>query len=120
LTEGELLNVTQFDPANLLSPIEIINATIDLRIQLSKLERQIQAFQPAFFAACVALNTERITLERAVITRKLTPGRWTYSPDILQQENILKLLKRQFQQDHEPTSGRDIIWIIKLLLAQSA
>ena len=119
-TEGKLPNRAQFNLANLLNPIDIIHATVELRIQLSKLEKQIQALQPAFFAACVALNTEKIILERAVITQKLTPGRWTYSPDILQQEDILKLLKRQFQQDHEPTSGRNLIWIIKLLLAQSA
>jgi len=107
------------NPANsskLINPIGIINAMIDLRIQLSELEQQIQSLQPAFFAACLALNTDKIALERAIITRKLTPGQWTYSPDIGEQEALLKQLKRQFQQLHEPTSGRDIIWAIKLLL----
>ena len=70
-----------------------------------------------FFAACMALNAEKITLERAVISRKLTPGKWTYSPDILEQQDLLKKLKRQFEQKHEPASGRDITWAIKLLLA---
>jgi hypothetical protein len=102
---------------DLLNPTEIINNMIDLRIQLAELEQQIQDLQPAFFAACMALKTEKIELERAIISRRLTPAQWTYSPDILEQQDILKQLKRQFQQKHEPTSGRDITWVIKLLLA---
>jgi hypothetical protein len=113
------LNPTQVDATELLNPGEIINAMIDLRIQLSELERQIQALQPTFFAACTALKTEKIALEQAIITRRLTPGQWTYSPDILEQESLLKQLRRQFQLDHDPTRGRDLIWVIKLLLAQS-
>jgi hypothetical protein len=91
------------NPTELLNPIEIIDAMIDLRIQLSELKQQIQSLQPAFFAACLALNTEKIALERAIITRKLTPGQWTYSPNIGEQEAFLKQLKREFQQLHEPT-----------------
>ena len=105
------------NPTELLNPIEIIGAMIDLRIQLSELEQQIQSLQPAFLAACLTLNTDKITLERAIITRKLTPGQWTYSPNIGEQEALLKQLKREFQQLHEPTSGRDVTWTIKLLLA---
>ncbi|MGL5925738.1 hypothetical protein [Chroococcidiopsis sp.] len=104
------------DSSRLLAPVEIIDVMIDLRIQMSELEQQIQSLQPAFFAACLALNTDKIALERAIITRKLTPGQWTYSPDIGEQEALLKQLKRQFQQLHEPTSGRDVTWAIKLLL----
>lgn len=104
-------------PTKLFNPIEIIDAMIDLRIQLSELEQQITTLQPSFFAACLALNTDKIALERAVITRKLTPGQWTYSLDISEQEVLLKQIKRQFQQSHEPTSGRDVTWAIKLLLA---
>jgi hypothetical protein len=91
------------NPTELLNPIEIIDAMIDLRIQLSELKQQIQSLQPAFFAACLALNTEKIALERAIITPKLTPGQWTYSPNIGEQEAFLKQLKREFQQLHEPT-----------------
>lgn len=105
------------NPTELLNPIKIIDAMIDLRIQLSELEQQIQSLQPAFFAACHCLNTDKIALERAVISRKLTPGQWTYSPHIGEQESLLKQLKREFQQLHEPTSGRDVTWTIKLLLA---
>jgi hypothetical protein len=114
---SNFLDSTGSDLAQLPSPIEIINAMIDLRVQLCELERQIQALQPAFFAACMALNTEKIELEHAIISRRLTPAQWTYSPDILQQQDLLKQLKRQFQQKHEPTSGREITWVIKLLLA---
>lgn len=90
---------------------------IDLRRQLTELEQHIQTLKPAFFAACVALNTEKITLEQAIVSRRLTPGQWTYSPDIVRQEDLLKQCKHQFQQEHEPISGREVIWVIKLLLA---
>jgi len=93
---------------------------LDLRIQMSELEQQIQSLQPAFFVACVSLNTDKIALERAIITRRLTPGQWTYSPDIDEQENLLKQLKRQFQQSYEPTSGRDVTWIVSRLSINDA
>lgn len=105
---------------DVLDPIEVIDAMIELRIQLAQLEQQIQNLQPAFFAACFMLNQAKIARTRAIISRKHTPAQWTYTADILEQEAFLKLLRKQFQQDHEPTKGRDITWIIKLLLAQSA
>ena len=114
----EFHNISNTNSTDLLSPTEIINTMIDLKIQLAQLESQIKELQPTFFAACVALNAEKIKLERAVISRKLTPGKWTYSPDILQQQESLKKLKHQFEQQHEPTSGREITWAIKLLLAK--
>lgn len=98
------------------NPKEIIETMIDLRIQVAHLEQQIQDLQPAFQAACKTLNIEKMAMERAIITRKLTPGEWTYSSDILQQQDLVRELKRQFQLDHEPTGGRNITWIIKLIL----
>lgn len=116
LDPDNILNTNQVDSSELLNKSEVINTMIELRIQLAELEQQIQALQPAFFAACVALNTDKIALERATISRRLTPGHWSYSADIVQQEDLLKQLKRQFQQTHEPISGREITWAIKLLL----
>ncbi len=98
------------------SPSDIIEAMIELRIQLFEVEQQIQALQPAFFAACLAFNTDKIQHDRATISRRLTPAQWTYSSDILDQQALLKQLKHSFHQNHEPSSGRDITWIIKLLL----
>jgi hypothetical protein len=89
---------------------------IDLRIQLAQVEQQIQALQPAFFAACLALNSEKIILQRAMISQRLSPGQWAYSPTIIEQENLLKHLKHLFKQSHEPISGREVTWSIKLLL----
>ena len=89
---------------------------IELRIQLVQLEQQIQALQPAFFAACLAHDTDKITHDRALITRRLTPGQWAYASNVLEQEALFKHLKQQFQQAHEPTGGREVIWAIKLLL----
>jgi hypothetical protein len=114
---SNFLDSTSSDLAQLPSPIEIINAMIDLRVQLLELEQQIQALQPAFFAACLALNTDKIALERAIITRRLTPGQRTYSPDIDEQTDLLKQLKQQFQQTHEPIAGREVTWAVKLLLS---
>jgi hypothetical protein len=103
--------------SDLLSSADVIETMIDLKIQLHQLEQEIQALQPAFFAACLMLNTEKITRQRAIISKRLTPGQWCYSPDILEQESLLKQLKQIFQQDHDPTKGRELSWVIKLLLS---
>ncbi len=79
--------------SELFSPIDIIDAMIELKIQLQNIDDQIQALQPTFFAACLSLNTEKIERTRAVITRRLTPGQWTYSIDIVEHESLLKHLK---------------------------
>lgn len=113
------LNTPPVNSTALLSPSEIINAMIELRIQLAELEQQIQTLKPAFSDACLALNTDKIELERATITRKLTPGQWAYSEEILAQENWLKQLRTQFKQTHEPISGREVSWAIKLILPSS-
>ncbi len=102
---------------DLLNPIEVIEAMIDLRIQLEQIETQIDALKLAFYATCTTLNAEKIERDRALITRRLTPGQWAYSPDVLEQEILFKQLKQQFQKQHEPTGGREVIWAVKLLLA---
>jgi hypothetical protein len=108
--------ITSNDSEVLIDPNAVINTMIELRIQLAELEQQIQALQPTFFAACVALNIDKVTLERAAISRKLTPGQWSYSSDIVEQEGLLKQRKQQFRQTHEPISGREVTWAIRLLL----
>lgn len=105
--------------ANLVNPSDIIDRMIDLRLQKAQLDQELQALRPAFFAACLAFGKETIELERAVIKRRFTPGKWSYDPEITEQEHFIKALKLQFQKDHEPISGRDITWIIQLLLAQN-
>ena len=102
---------------NICDPIEIINVMLDLRAQLAELEQQIKTLQPAFFAACAALKLEKITTDRALISRRLTPGQWDYSDEIVEQEDLLKQLKSQFQKAHEPIGGREVYWIVKFLLA---
>jgi hypothetical protein len=77
----EIIDVTT---SALLNPLDIIDAMIELRIQLQQVENQIASLQPAFFVACLSLNTEKIERTRAIITRKLTPGQWTYSIDIVE------------------------------------
>ena len=100
-----------------LDPLEVIDAMLDLRAQLAELEQQVKTLQPAFYAACIALKLEKIATERATISRRITPGKWAYSDDIVDQEESLKQLKHQFQQSHEPIGGREVYWVIKFLLA---
>jgi hypothetical protein len=71
---------------DLLDPINVIEAMIDLRIQFEQIETQIDALKPLFYIAYAALNAEKIERDRALITRRLTPGQWAYSPDVLEQE----------------------------------
>lgn len=96
------------------NPNDVINQMIALRYQLAQLEHQIAALKPAFFEACTAQNVTQFEHEQALIFRKLTPGKWNYPSDILEQEHRLKQLKEQFQQTHEPMAGREITWLIKL------
>lgn len=98
-----------------LTSVDVINQMINLRIQLADLEHQIDTLKPAFFAACAEQGNNQVELERAIITRRLTPGKWAYPDHITQQEKQLKLLKEEFRQSHEPTTGREIIWSVKLV-----
>lgn len=100
---------------SLLSPTEIIEAMIDLRIQSKAIEARIEQLMPAFKTACASFARERIELERAIISKRLTPGQWNYSASILEQEAVLKQLKQQFQITHEPSGGREITWTLKLI-----
>lgn len=104
---------------NTLSPSVVIDLMIDLRIQVAELERQIDALKPAFFAACAGYNSLQIRHERATIFRKLTPGQWNYSADILEQERQLKQFKQSFQKNHEPAAGREVFWSVRLLTHQT-
>lgn len=74
LDRHNTLNTNQGDSTELLNPNQVINSMIELRIQLAELEQQILALQPAFFVACLALNTDKIAHSSAIITRRLTPG----------------------------------------------
>lgn len=70
--------------ATLLNPFNVIDRMIELRIQLQDTENQIASLQPAFFAAYLSLNAEKIERTRAIITCRLTPRQWTYSITILE------------------------------------
>ena len=99
---------------DILSPDDTINQMIELRLQLAKLERQIETLKPAFFDACAAQEAAQFRHEHAIISRRLTRGTWDYPTHILEQEEHLKQLRLQFQQTNEPTAGREITWSIKL------
>lgn len=96
------------------SPDDVIDQMVTLRIQQAKLNNQINILKPQFFEACAAQEAAKFEHEQAVISRRLTPGKWDYPDQVAEQEEQLKKLKRQFQETHEPTAGREVIWSIKL------
>jgi len=59
---------------HLLDPIDVIELTINLRIQFGQIEQQLKDFKPTFYAACPTLSTAKIERDRAIVTRKLTPA----------------------------------------------
>ena len=87
---------------------------IQLRLQLAQLETQIEALKPAFYDACASQDRAQFDRDGAVISRRLTPGRWRYPEDIAEQERTLKQLKKEYQETHEPVGGREVIWAVKL------
>lgn len=95
---------------------DVIDEMIHLYTLKAQLEQQIKNLKPAFFKACTQQETNRqVKHERAIISRRLTPGRWNYPSYIIDQELQLKQLKREFQDSHEPNTGREVIWSIKLM-----
>ena len=93
---------------------DIIDQMVALRLQQAKLNHQINTLKPQFFEACAAQEASRFEHKQAVISRRLTPGKWDYPNHVVEQEEELKKIKRQFQETHEPTAGREVIWSIKL------
>ena len=93
---------------------EVINQMVALRLQRAELDNQIEMLQPSFLEACAALDISQLEHEQALIFRKLTRGQWDYPEHIQEQEQQLKKIKQQFRDTHEPTTGREISWAIKL------
>ena len=93
---------------------EVINQMVALRLQRAELDDQIAALQPVFIEACAALDISQLEHEQALIFRKLTRGQWDYPDHIQEQEQQLKQIKQQFRDTHEPTTGRELSWVIRL------
>lgn len=93
---------------------DTINQMVSLRLQRAELDDQIEALQPSFIEACAALDISQLEHEQALIFRKLTRGQWDYPDHILEREQQLKQIKQQFRDTHEPTTGREISWTIRL------
>jgi hypothetical protein len=109
------LNTTMPKSKSISSPEDIIQQMIALQTQQAVIEAQISDLRPAFFEACAQYDSNHIEHNGAFIYRKLTRGTWTYPDDIINYEQHLKKIKLEFRQTHEPTDGREISWIIKLL-----
>jgi hypothetical protein len=65
-------------------PSDVIDQMVALRQQLAQLESQIEALKPAFFDACMAQEDSQFQHEQAVISRRLTPGKWDYHSDLIE------------------------------------
>jgi hypothetical protein len=101
-----------------VTPSQIIEQMIDLQIQLKEVERQIQKFTPTFHDACHQLTgdqIDRIDTERASIHFKTKAGKWEYDLEIDNVERHLRQLRKEFRDTHEPISGREEYWSIKLV-----
>ena len=91
-----------------LSSAKIIDQMIALHTQKKVLEQQILELEPAFFEACNQQSNDKINGERALVYRKITPGRWVYPHNIVEQQERLKQLKQEFQ----PTF-RSLLWSLE-------
>jgi hypothetical protein len=83
-------NLGAFMNTSLTQPNEVIDQMVALRTQLAQLEAQIEALKPAFFDACAAQAVDQFQHPQAVIYRRLTPGKWDYPSDLIEQEQRLK------------------------------
>ena len=99
-----------------ISSAKIIDQMIALHTQKKALEQQIQELEPAFFEACNQQGNDKIDGDRALVYRKITPGRWVYPLNITQQQERLKQLKQEFQDTHEPNHGREVSWVVKIYM----
>lgn len=95
---------------------KIIDQMIALHTQKKAIEQQIQELEPTFFEACDQQDNDKIDGERALVYRKITPGRWVYPNNIIKQQERLKQLKQEFQDTHEPNHGREISWVVKIYM----
>jgi len=93
---------------------EIIQQMIQLHIQRKHIKEQIEALNPLFYEACETQNSDRFQLEQASIYRHVSKGYWTYPNDIVEAEERLKQLKEDFKKTHEPSSGRNNGWALRL------
>lgn len=99
-----------------LSSTNIIDQMIALHTHKKMLEQKILELEPAFFEACNQQGNDKINREQALVYRKITPGRWVYPHNIVEQQERLKQLKQEFQDAHEPNHGREISWVVKIYM----
>ena len=93
---------------------EIIQQMIQLHIQRKHIHEQIEALNPLFYNACETQNSDRFRLAQATIFRNVSKGSWTYPSYIVEAEERYKQLKKDFEETHEPPSGRNNGWKLRL------
>jgi len=76
-------------------PRDVIDQMVALRKQFAQLEAQIEALKPAFFDACAAQEVDQFQHQQAVIYRRLTPGRWDYPNDLIEQVEVRSIGRRR-------------------------
>lgn len=86
---GAFMNTTQTQPN------DVIDQMVALRKQLAQLEAQIEALKPAFFNACAAQEVDQFQHPQAVIYRRLTPGKWDYPSDLIEQVEVRSIGRRR-------------------------
>jgi hypothetical protein len=86
---GAFMNTTRTQPS------DVIDQMVALRKQLAQLEAQIETLKPAFFNACAAQAVDQFQHQQTVIYRRLTPDKWDYPNDLLQQVEVRSMGRRR-------------------------
>ena len=98
-----------------LNPSDVIETMIELHIQHNTIKQAIADLKPEFFEACKAQDTDQIRHERVLIHKRISPGQWNYPSEIMTLADELKARRKDFQKHHEPVSGREEHWAIRLV-----
>lgn len=97
---------------------EIVLKAVSIKAKIAALEAEYTEMKASLFKACdklvKGLESPRIDTDDAVLVRSSTRGTWKFSAAITKLDNEVKAMKKVYQLKHEPISGREPMWIIKL------
>lgn len=107
---------------------KIIEEFVQAKFEIFVAEKVVTRLKTDFYIACekhalsIADDKNRIvdlseckSIESiACIREGLSRGEWAYSKEINALEDELKLKKKQWQETHLPTGGRDKIWVVEI------
>jgi hypothetical protein len=93
-----------------LDVMPIIEHYVRLRKMEKRLQKKIEVAYDKFAAAATAIEADGMEVAKAKIQLSRTPFQWSYSPKIVKAEKVLKELKANFQETHDPSGGGEPVW----------